>query len=600
MNRPFANKDAGALTGDERAGDERAANKMPRSAIAFFLWAAIALGALLRLIWAGKQEFWYDEVLSMLFASGQKSAYKLPQNVPFKVQDISQLLSPLSGKGISGNIDAIEGVVRGSLSEPHPPMFYLSEHIWMRLFGNSESASRALVLLLSLVTIGVAYFVGRRILGPRGGLIFTALLALNPFFLAHSLNMRMYGPMLLWVMVSGGCLLALVEEEDGQLDRENLDRKNQRKRLLLRGGVAIGITAGLMTLYLFAYWIFALVALALYLDRKHWFQHAVTIGAGILMFMPWVLWGIRQQLNNRREVLLDQFSSARGPLGAAVQHGKDLAQTVANHLLLGHLTTGMLPMDEPIKPTAVAIGCGVIGFVALCVVGLYRRRQYRVLMIAALMGLFPLLVALAIDVVADKYVLGFGWGRSTIVAVPGCLLLVAAWLELATGRWRGPLTALLLAVYVGVNVGDFGGRDRQMFHQVNAQLANPDGPALVVMNSRAWGHVLRLAYYLDEAKDTEILATNPADVTESLEAALAKKDYSRVLWLNAEYPLWELPKSPIEAKAFVAETEALLQARYPVSAPTGVPQTQLLRGTMNLDRFALQVYPGFDYAQPSN
>ncbi len=552
--------------------------------MAIFLWGAIALGAILRFIWLGKQELWYDEVLSVLLSSGQKNEYKLPENVPFRVQEISQLLLPADGKGLAGIAQSAEGVIKGTLNDPHPPLFYLSEHGWMRLFGNSEGALRALVVLMSLLALWMAYYVGRRILGARGGLIFTALLALNPFFLVHSLNLRMYAPMVFWVMVSGGCLLVLVAPEE-----DPLASAAWWQRWLWRAGLAVGITAGLMTQYLFAYWLFALAALALYCDRKRWLQHGLTMAAGVLTFMPWVLWGVRQQINNRQDVL-NQISSIGGPLSAALQHGKDLAQTVANQLLLGHLTTSMEPMGEPIKPTAVAIGCAVIGLVAGCVVGLYRRRQYRVLMITALMGLFPLAVALAIDIAANKYTLGFGWGRSVMVALPGCLLLVAAWLELAAGRWRGPLTALVLAVYVGVNVGDFVGRDRQIFHQVNAQLADAQGPALVVMNSKAWGHVLRLAYYLNDAQDTEILASDPADVTESLEAALAKKDYGRVLWLRSEYPLWGLPKSPVEAAAFTAETEALLQTRYPL--PGGAPVTQNLRGTMNLDRFALQVYEG--------
>ena len=75
-------------------------------------------------------------------------------------------------------------------------------------------------------------------------------------------------------------------------------------------------------------------------------------------------------------------------------------------------------MAEPIKPTAVAVGCGVIGFLVVCVVGLYRRRQYRVLMAGVLMGLLPLAVALGIDVLTNKYTLGCGWGRSTMVALP--------------------------------------------------------------------------------------------------------------------------------------------------------------------------------------
>ena len=551
-----------------------------------FLSVAIALGVILRLVWVGKREFWYDEVLSVLFASGQKNAYRIPENTPFNLREISALLGPRVGEN---PVTVIKDVLKGILGDPHPPLSYLGEALWLRLFGNSELAMRSLWLLVSLITLGVAYFVGRRVLGHRGGLIFTALLSLNPFFLAHSLNLRMYAPMVFWVLLSVGCLLALVDAEN----HETTDSYPTNEWILrvqkwmLRGILAIALAAGLLTQYLFAYWLFAIAALALYLDRKRWLQHGLTLSAGILLFMPWFLWGTLQQINNRKDVL-NQISSVGGPLQSALSHVMGLAQTLANHLFLGHLTTGMLPLQEPIKPTAAALGCGVIGFLAVCVNDLFRRRQYRALTISVLMGLLPLAVALAIDVVTNKYTLGFGWGRSAMVALPGCVLLVAAWLELGTGRWRMPLTALLLAVYLGVNMMDFEGRDRQMFHTIQATQVTQttsSEPVLVVMNSQAWGHVLRLAYY-PPATNTELLAVDPANVVEALDAALSAKDYSRILWLSAEKPLWGAPASEVEAAAFIAETEMLLEERYPAGAST----TEVLKGTMDLDAFALQVY----------
>ncbi len=576
MNGPF---DRSIQDGGAASSAQLAARSQWDTAIKGVLLLCIAIGIGLRALWAGKRELWYDEVLSVLISTGQKNAYRLPDNEPFALKDFSPLLNLPAENGISGALETVKNVIKGTLGDPHPPLFYLSEHGWMRLFGNSEAALRSLVVLVSLVTLLLAYSLGRRVLGQRGGLIFTALLSLNPFFFSHSLNLRMYTGLVFWVVVSGGCLLALTG-----VDRDGRTAEAQGwQRWLLRGGMAIAITAGFLTQYLFAYWLFGLAALVLYLDRKHWFQHGLTMATGILLFMPWALWGTRQQARNRGDVL-SQISSAGGPLQSALQHGKDLAQTVGNHLLLGHLTTSMEPLGDPIKPTAVAIGCGVLGFLVVCVVGLYRRRQYRVLMIGVLMGLLPLAVALAIDIAANTYTLGFGWGRSTIVALPGCLLLVAAWLELATGRWREVLTAGLLAVYLAVNVGDFVGRDRQMFHTVNSALIETDEPTLVVMNSRAWGHVLRLVYYLDDQTDTDVLATDPAKVTESLQAALAAKDYRRVLWLKADYPLWREPETEAEAVAFITETEALLQAQYPLI------DSQALSGTMNLDEFELQVY----------
>lgn len=550
-------------------------------ALNIFLLLCTALGVLLRSLWIGKRELWYDEVLSVLLSTSQKNAYKLPDE-PFAVKDLASVLNLPAEQGLGGTVETVKNLLKGTLGDPHPPLFYLSEHGWMRLFGNSEVALRSLVLLSSLVTLLVAYGLGKRVLGQRGGLVFTALLSLNPFFFSHSLNLRMYAPMVLWVVVSGGCWLTLVGFEEGGESAGEGYAKGWRQ-WALRGGVVIALLAGLLTQYLFAYWFFGIAALMLYLDRKHWRQNALMLAASILLFMPWALWGTRQQARNRGDVF-DQISAVGGPLQSALQHGKDLAQTLANHLLLGHLTTSMAPVGDPIKPTAVAVGCAVIGFLGVCVVGLYRRRQYRVLMIGSLMGLLPLAVAVAIDVVANKYTVGFGWGRSTIVALPGCLLLVSAWLTLSAGRWRSPLTAGLLVIYLTVVVVDFGGRDRQMFHTVNSELLKTDRPTLVVMNSRAWGHVLRLVYYLDQTANAEVLATSPAALPAALKTALAAKNYDRLLWLRSEYPLWNLPETEAAAIALTTETKSLLQAQHPLA------DSQKLRGTMNLDRFDLQVY----------
>ncbi|MGD1866825.1 MAG: glycosyltransferase family 39 protein [Phormidesmis sp.] len=562
------------------------------------LWVAIALGTCLRLIWVGKRELWYDEVLSVLLSSGQKNAYRLPDNVPFSVSDFAPLLHIPPTQGLSGVLGTVKDVVKGTLGDPHPPLFYLGEHLWMRLFGNAEGVLRSLVLLVSLAVLVVAYFLGRRILGKRGGLIFTALLSLNPFFLAHSLNLRMYTGMVFWALLSGFCFLivlgnepALQNGDTGQQRHKEKEITTKRTVWLFRILVVFSVTAGLLTQYLFAYWLFALAALALFLDRRRWFQHGLTLGSGVLLFMPWVLWGVRQQINNRSDVL-NQISSVGGPLQSVLAHGKDLAQTLGNHLLLGHLTTGMAPIADPIKPTAVAVGCGVIGFLALCVVGLYRRRQYQVLMIVLLLGLLPLGVALGIDVLTNKYTLGFGWGRSTIVALPGCVLLVAAWLEFGTGRWREVLTAGVLAVYLAVNVGDFVGRDRQIFHTLSdGYIPETSEPVLVVMNTRAWGNVLRLVYYMDRSYsaddgfDIDVLATDPADLTAAIAPALDQKDYRTVLWLKADYPLWGAPETEGELNNLTAETTALLKSRFDEAKIV-----QVLEGTMKLDRFELQAY----------
>ncbi|MEL6488491.1 MAG: glycosyltransferase family 39 protein [Cyanobacteria bacterium J06621_3] len=558
--------------------------KTTPAAFDVFLFVALGLGVCLRFVWMGTRELWYDEVLSVILSSGQKNAYRLPKNVPFSVGDFQGLLDLPATQGVADAVEGVKNVIKGTLGDPHPPLFYLGEHVWMGLFGNGEAALRSLVVLISLLVLALAYGLGRRILGRRGGLIFATLLSLNPFFLAHSLNLRMYANMVFWALASGLAFVVILQSPVAYPTPETAsNRTGLWRSRLLKCAVIVSITAGLMTQYLFAYWLFALAALALYLDRKHWFRNGLILGAGVLQFMTWVVWGVRQQINNRSDVL-NQISFSGGPVQSALAHGRDLAQTLANYFLLGHLITGMQPISESIKPTAVAIGCGVIGFVAVCMVTLYRRRQYKVLVVSAILGLVPLAIALTIDVVTGKYALGFGWGRSTIVALPGCILLIAAWLEFGVGRWREVLTATILTVYLLVNVGDYGRRDRQMFHQVLPYLPDTDSPTLVALDSRAWGYVLRLVYYIDNPT-VDILATAPSDMTNSLENALAAKDYSTVVWLHADYPLWAAPETAEAAATLKDETEQLLQTRFEaITAP------RMLTGTMKLDQFELQPY----------
>ena len=111
------------------------------------------------------------------------------------------------------------------------------------------------------------------------------------------------------------------------------------------------------------------------------------------------------------------------------------------------------------------------------------------------------------------------------------------------------------------------------------------------MNTRAWGNVLRLVYYMDryysaeEGFDIDVLATAPADVTAALAPAIAEKDYRTVLWLKAEYPLWDAPETDEELAALSAETAAFLQTQFEQES---LPKS--LEGTMKLDLFELRAY----------
>ena len=83
----------------------------------------------------------------------------------------------------------IPGVLR---LDGSPPLFYLALHLWMQLFGTSESATHSLSLVFALLSIPVAYWAGRSLFGTRVAWAAAALAAVNPFLTYYAQETRMY------------------------------------------------------------------------------------------------------------------------------------------------------------------------------------------------------------------------------------------------------------------------------------------------------------------------------------------------------------------------------------------------------------------------
>jgi len=118
---------------------------------------AIAIGILLRLINLGNREFWYDEVLSLIVATGQNIFYKGPGAAPVSLGNYTTLLSLPTERNLGEAIATLRNVFKGLLGDVHPPLSFLELHFWIRLFGNSEAATHALIVLLSLLAIAGIY-----------------------------------------------------------------------------------------------------------------------------------------------------------------------------------------------------------------------------------------------------------------------------------------------------------------------------------------------------------------------------------------------------------------------------------------------------------
>lgn len=128
------------------------------------LLSIIVLALVLRVINLAGRPLWYDEAFAVLYA--EKSFATM----------------------LYGTVTRVEGAA----ADVHPLFFYSTLHAWMRAFGQSPVAVRALSVLLGTATVAMVYPLVRRLFDQRTGLAAAFILAIAPFHIYYSQEARMY------------------------------------------------------------------------------------------------------------------------------------------------------------------------------------------------------------------------------------------------------------------------------------------------------------------------------------------------------------------------------------------------------------------------
>ncbi len=82
------------------------------------------------------------------------------------------------------------------------PLYYVLLHFWIKLFGQGEFAVRAFGALVGALTVIPMYHLGKALFGRRAGAIAAILLAVNPYHVWYSQEVRMYACAVLFTLVS--------------------------------------------------------------------------------------------------------------------------------------------------------------------------------------------------------------------------------------------------------------------------------------------------------------------------------------------------------------------------------------------------------------
>ena len=88
-----------------------------------------------------------------------------------------------------------------------PPLYYMTLHVWMRLFGTTEATTHTLSLIFALLTIPVGYWAGRSLFSERAGWFTAILFALNSYLTTYAQETRMYSLLTLLALVATASFL---------------------------------------------------------------------------------------------------------------------------------------------------------------------------------------------------------------------------------------------------------------------------------------------------------------------------------------------------------------------------------------------------------
>ncbi len=256
----------------------------------------LLLGLVLRLAQLDFQPLWWDEGYSVWFAT-----HPLGQMAALTAEDI------------------------------HPPLYYALLHGWIQLFGPGPSALRLLSVLFGALAIAAVYLAGRQLTGnPRLALLAAFLLAINPFHVFYSQEIRMYG---LVALLSTGVLVVAwrVLMYDGRWTMDD----GRRSYVVHRTSYILYIALTSLALYTQYYAAFLPLGLTLYAawrwrrDLRALARWLMAQAVVALLYLPWILYATPKLIPYISQKVI---ADADRPLGPLMYTAKHLAAFLVGHL----------------------------------------------------------------------------------------------------------------------------------------------------------------------------------------------------------------------------------------------------------------------------
>ena len=173
--------------------------------------------------------------------------------------------------------DYYEAMTRSDIG--NSPFYYLLVHNWMDVFGMSDFAVRLFSVVFSVLIIGLTFLFARRFFDDKTALIASAIVAIEPFFIAYSHQARNYSLTFFLTLLETYFFLQIIE-----------NKASKQKTLWLYIGYVLAAGLSLLSHFLTISVLLAHAVYALFFLRsiKGWIRMGIA-AIGALSGVTWWL-----------------------------------------------------------------------------------------------------------------------------------------------------------------------------------------------------------------------------------------------------------------------------------------------------------------------
>lgn len=111
--------------------------------------------------------------------------------------------------------DSVFEVVKSLYVEDlHTPLYFILLHFWIKIFGQNDTMMRLLGFIPSFLAVPFSFYIGKKLFNKKCGYFASIMLAISPFAIYYSTELRFYGILFFLALLSSFFFVEFINKED--------------------------------------------------------------------------------------------------------------------------------------------------------------------------------------------------------------------------------------------------------------------------------------------------------------------------------------------------------------------------------------------------